>query len=315
MTTTTLGALIVLFHPSTAQLAAAASLRARCDVLLAIDNSPRPDANAVAMLGARAVPLTHNGNRNGIAGALNRGLAELFAAGANAVALFDQDSGVPPPFFDVMRGVCDAFGAKPFLLGPRIYDDNEARFLPELLTDGISVRRLRLDAGAGAQRCSFLITSGCVVSRGAFEALGGFSESLFIDHVDTEYCFRALLLDVPLYVVPALVLSHRIGEKRRHALGPLRITASNHAPMRRYYSARNATHIALAYGMRFPVALVPSLLTLWQVVQIVFCEADKRTKLRSIGVGVIDGLLGRLGPMEQVRPRLAARLACKEVRR
>ncbi|MGH8782707.1 glycosyltransferase family 2 protein [Paraburkholderia sp.] len=306
---TTLGALIVLFHPSKEELAHAVSLRTHCSSMLAIDNSPQPDVEAAAVLGASGVPLLHNGNRNGIAGALNRGLAQLFVAGADAVVLFDQDSSPPPEFFDVMRDTCSTLGAQPFLLGPRIYDDNEKRFLPEIVIDGLLVRRLRLDPGTRAQRCSFLISSGCVVSRRAFETLGNFVESLFIDHVDTEYCFRALLHNVPLYVIPQLVLPHRIGNKRRHRLGPFMLTSENHAPTRRYYTARNAMYIALKYGMRFPVAFSPNLWTLWQALQVLLFEADKIAKLRSILMGVADGLFGQLGPLETARPGLAAWLA------
>jgi rhamnosyltransferase len=306
---TTLGALIVLFHPGEEGLAHAVSLRGRCSAMLAIDNSPQPDVAMEAVLGASDVPLLHNGNRDGIAGALNRGLTQLFAAGADAVALFDQDSTPPPEFFNVMHGMCDALGSQPFMLGPRIYDDNEERFLPEIIIDGPRVRRLRLDPGARAQRCSFMITSGCVLSRNAFETLGTFAESLFIDHVDTEYCFRALLHNVPLYVMPLLVLSHRIGAKRRHRFGPFTLTAGNHAPARRYYSARNAMYIALTYGRRFPPAFIPNLLTLSQVFQVLLCEADKLAKLRGIMMGIADGLFGRLGPLETARPNLAAWLA------
>jgi rhamnosyltransferase len=307
---TTLGALIVLFHPGEEGLAHAVSLRTHCNAILAIDNSPQPDAATATALGAADVPLLHNGNRNGIAGALNRGLARLFAAGADAVALFDQDSTPPPEFFDVMRGMCETLGAQPFMLGPRIYDENEERFLPEIIIDGPwRVRRLRLDPGARAQRCSFLISSGCVVSRHAFETLGAFADSLFIDHVDTEYCFRALLSNVPLYVMPQLVLSHRIGAKRRHRFGPFTLTAGNHAPARRYYTARNAMYIALKYGRRFPVAFSPNLWTLCQALQVLLCEADKLAKLRGIVMGMADGLFGRLGPLETARPELAAWLA------
>ena len=104
----------------------------------------------------------------------------------------------------------------------RIFDENARSFLPELSTNGIGLRRLRIEPGASLQRCAFLISSGCVVSRDAFDVLGRFDETLFIDHVDTEYSFRALSRNVPLYVVPSLVLPHRIGAKQRHALGPLK---------------------------------------------------------------------------------------------
>lgn len=302
---TILGALIVLFHPGDEQIARAVAMRTACDRLLVIDNSPQPDPRVAQWLNEAGVALLHHGNRHGIAGAFNCGLSALFEQGADAVVLFDQDSEAPAGYFAVMRERCASLGDRAFLLGPRIFDENDQRFLPELATSGLAVERLSLRADATLQRCAFLISSGCVISRDAFARLGRFDEALFIDHVDTEYCLRALLRNVPLYVVPALVLSHRIGSRRRHKLGTFELTTMNHPGFRRYYSARNAMQLALQYGPRLPVAVVPNLLTLWQIAQIVLAEKDKLAKLKAIALGVWDGLFGRMGPLEKTRPRLA----------
>ncbi|WP_448166300.1 glycosyltransferase family 2 protein [Burkholderia ambifaria] len=304
---TTLGALVILYHPTDAQLAALGAWRHACDALLVVDNTPQPDARARALCVRDGIALLHHGNRGGVAGAYNAGLAALFRRDVDAVALFDQDSSVPAGYFATMRDVCAGLAARAFLAGPRIFDENARSFLPELATNGISLRRLRVAPDAPPQRCAFLISSGCVVSRAAFDLLGRFDETLFIDHVDTEYSFRALARNVPLYVVPSLVLKHRIGAKQRHAFGPFEMTSMNHSWQRRYYSARNAVQLGMQYGLRFPVAMVPNLLTVWQVVQIALVERDKRDKLAGILYGIADGLLGRLGPLERARPRLAAR--------
>lgn len=306
---TTLGALIVLFHPTDAQLARAAALRDVCDRLLVVDNSPQPDARAAALLKDAGIAVLHHGNRHGIAGAFNCGLHALFEQGVDAVALFDQDSETPRGYFDVMRERCASLGRHAYLLGPRIFDENDQRFLPELATSGLAVERLDVHADIALQRCAFLISSGCVVSHEAFATLGRFDESLFIDHVDTEYCLRALWRNVPLYIVPSLVLSHRIGARRRHRFGPFELTTMNHPAFRRYYGARNAMQLALQYGLRLPVAVVPNLLTLWQIVQIVLAEQGKRAKLTAIALGVWDGLFGHMGPLDRTHPRFAAKAA------
>lgn len=303
---TILGALIILFHPSEAQLARAVAMGGMCDRLLVVDNSPVPDARAAMMLGEAGVALLHHGNRNGIAGAFNCGLSALFDSGVDAVALFDQDSEAPADYFAVMRERCTSMSGRAFLAGPRIFDENDQRFLPELATSGLTVERLSIHTDSALQRCAFLISSGCVISREAFARLGRFDEALFIDHVDTEYCLRALLRNVPVYVVPSLVLLHRIGARRRHKLGSLELTTMNHPGFRRYYSARNAMQLALQYGLRLPVAIVPNLLTLWQIVQIVLLEQDKLAKLKAIALGLFDGFFGRMGPLELTRPRFAA---------
>jgi rhamnosyltransferase len=89
------------------------------------------------------------------------------------------------------------------MVGPRIFDEVVQDYLPMLESNGIAVRRLDMHEDAGMQRCMFLISSGCVISRAAFAKIGPFDEKLFIDHVDIEYCFRARANDVPLYATPA----------------------------------------------------------------------------------------------------------------
>ncbi len=262
---TTLGALVILYYPTDEQLSGLEALARDSDALAVIDNTPHEHAAArerVRALAARAhgearVVWRHHGNRGGVAGAYNAGLSALFAQGMEAVALFDQDSTVPAAYFARMRDACAQLGTQPgahagaFIAGPRIYDANEQRFLPELMTSGVAVRRVRVEGERAPQRCAFLISSGSVISRGAYARLGRFDEALFIDHVDTEYCLRALAHNVPLYVVPSLVLTHRIGARRRHKVGPFELTAMHHGWLRRYYGARNAMHWGCSTGCGF----------------------------------------------------------------
>ncbi|WP_418225317.1 hypothetical protein [Burkholderia pseudomallei] len=79
-----------------------------------------------------------------------------------------------------MRATGYATGAHAgaFIAGPRIYDANEQRFLPELMTSGVAVRRVRVEGERAPQRCAFLISSGSVISRGALRAARRFDEAL-----------------------------------------------------------------------------------------------------------------------------------------
>ncbi|MFM0290149.1 glycosyltransferase family 2 protein [Paraburkholderia megapolitana] len=303
----TLGALVVLYRPTDQQLLHVAGLRAHCASLLAVDNSPDARPEIPVMLNSVGIDYLHNANHGGIAGAYNRGLARLFAQGATAVALFDQDSRASDNFFAIMQASCARLGTQAFAIGPQIYDENAERFLPQMYSNGFTVRTLDVQADGPLQRCSFLLSSGAVISRLAYEQLGAFTEALFIDHVDTEYSLRALKRGVPFYLDPNLVLRHRIGEKRTHRFAFWQVTSMNHPAFRRYYMARNAMYLCRQYLRSFPVAIVPNLITLWQVVQVALFEQDKLTKLLGIGCGIVDGMRGRLGPLDQARPRLAAR--------
>jgi rhamnosyltransferase len=306
---TTLGAVVVLFHPTAEQVARVVELRGRCDDLVAVDNTPLPDDRLAILLEDHGIALIHEGNRNGIAGAHNRGLATLFERGVDAVALVDQDSVMPEDYFPVMREICTTLASQPFLVGPRIFEEAIQDYVPVLETNGITVRQLDMHEDGGMQRCATLISSGCVISRAAFAKIGSFDEKLFIDCVDTEYCFRARACGVPVYVTPALTLSHRIGALRRHKLGPYKTITLNHPWHRRYYNARNSVQLLLRHGRRYPIIFLLNLFTVREIFYIALLEDAKLAKLAGIMLGVVDGLSGRLGPIEHTRPRLVARFA------
>jgi rhamnosyltransferase len=304
-----LGALIVLFHPSEADLGRIKAVRRACDALIVIDNTPEPDPRAQALATRGSFTLLHRGNVDGLAGAYNAGLEKLFPH-VDAVALFDQDSTIPDTFFPTMRRVC-ADLAEPFMVGPRIFEENGRFFLGPVAmkTNGYMMWPFRVNPSATVERCAFLISSGCVISREAFRVLGRFDEALFIDHIDSEYSLRAQVRKVPRYLVPSLVLPHRIGNEQPHRIGPFVVMVTNHSWLRRYYSSRNVTWLTWRYGLRhFPfMILFFTGWQIWQIGEVALYEHDRWAKLKGMLYGIVDGWLGRLGPIEQTRPRLAAR--------
>ena len=67
-----------------------------------------------------------------------------------------------------------------------------------------------------------------------------FDEGLFIDSVDSEWCLRCRSKQIPIHVVPAAVMRHRVGN-RSIRLG--RFTILQHNPTRCYYQLRNCFHM------------------------------------------------------------------------
>ncbi|MBW6267176.1 rhamnosyltransferase, partial [Pseudomonas aeruginosa] len=259
-----MGVLVVLFNPGDDDLEHLGELAAAFPQLrfLAVDNSPHSDPQRNARLRGQGIAVLHHGNRQGIAGAFNQGLDALFRRGVQGVLLLDQDSRPGGAFLAAQWRNLQARNGQACLLGPRIFDRGDRRFLPAIHLDGLTLRQLSLDGLTTPQRTSFLISSGCLLTREAYQRLGHFDEELFIDHVDTEYSLRAQALDVPLYVDPRLVLEHRIGTRKTRRLGGLSLSAMNHAPLRRYYLARNGLLVLRRYARSSPLALLANLPTL-----------------------------------------------------
>jgi rhamnosyltransferase len=144
------------------------------------------------------------------------------------------------------------------------------------------------------------------MSTETYRTLGPFKEGYVIDHVDTEYSFRAVCKGVPVYINTSLVLKHEVGKRADHKVLFLKLIQWNTAPLRQYYSARNCIHISRRYGAQFPLLILINIITMQQILSIAIYEGDKRKKIVAMVGGIIDGLRGRYGSFETCRPRTFA---------
>jgi GT2 family glycosyltransferase len=299
-----LGALVVLFNPSKVHIQNLLRLRSLCANIVAVDNSPTSDAKLNEQLQAEDIDILPNFNRGGVAGAYNKGLERLIQKKCRILFIFDQDSEVPDDYFSKMLAACLGLDNPHFLIGPKVLDVNVNRYLPAHVIRRFSVKSLPItDQKRGLLSCSSIITSGSVMSSETYRILGPFLEGYFIDHVDTEYSFRAMCNKIPVYVNTSLVLKHEVGKRVSHKLWFWKLIQWNTGPLRQYYSARNCIHISRCYCVKFPLLILINIITLQQVFSVVFYEEDKRRKVAAMIAGITDGLLGRYGSFEASRPR------------
>ncbi|QNK67681.1 glycosyltransferase family 2 protein [Variovorax sp. PAMC26660] len=312
------GAVVVTYFPTDAQVANLHALAGSCARLCVVDNTPQAGDWHRALADA-GIHVLHNGNRGGIAGAFNGGIVELEARGAELFFLLDQDSKLPPGYFAAM---CEAAMAArnresegkedaAFLIGPLVHDTNLDALIPQF---GLKDKRvyqfdLRQPFTEPLVRCAFLISSGSLISRAAWARVGRFDERYVIDHVDTDYCMRALRRDVPLYLNPHVVLRHQIGQIEARSLFGWKIHFINYPAARRYYIARNALDLSRAHVRAFPAILFINVYTLKQILPMLMFERDRWRKSIALMVGFVDGLLGRLGGLSEVHPRVGKYLS------
>ncbi|MET3496382.1 glycosyltransferase family 2 protein [Variovorax boronicumulans] len=307
------GAVVVTYFPTDEQVANLHSLAASCPHLCVVDNTPQVEGWHPALVDA-GVSVLHNGNRGGIAGAFNCGIAELEARGAELFFLLDQDSKLPPGYFEAMcEAAMVARGRESeseedaaFLVGPLVHDTNLDALIPQFGLQGKRVYQLdlRRPFTEPLVRCAFMISSGSLISRGAWAKVGRFDERYVIDHVDTDYCMRALSRDVPLYLNPHVVLRHQIGDIQARSLFGWKIHFINYPAARRYYIARNALDLSRAHVRAFPAILFINVYTIKQILPMLMFERDRLKKTVALVLGCFDGLFGRLGGLGEAHPRV-----------
>lgn len=142
-----------------------------------------------------------------------------------------------------------------------------------------------------------VITSGTLTNAVVFEEIGPFRDELFIDLVDTEYCLRARRAGYRIVGACGATLVHRIGETRARSVLGIRIVATHHAPVRRYYLFRNSTIVMCKYFGIYPHWIIYHGLVLGQtLLGTILLERRKLATLRACYLGIYDGIRRKLGP-------------------
>ena len=242
-------AVVVTFNPDiTALLKLVSQLNKETDFII-IDNASGSfdELAASIIVYKRCIEMIRLSDNEGLAKALNRGIAWARSKSYEYVFLFDQDSSLCDLFVgrmiqahkDVSRFSEKGVAA----MGPRIINPQTMRQTPFKLFSKVFWRSDRNFAGLQKHFIAdFLITSGSLLMLSALEEIGDMKESYFIDNVDLEWCFRAKSLGFDLVGTDAAVLYHAIGERSSNPLVKAGLIAQ-HNPSRTYYSSRNRIHL------------------------------------------------------------------------
>ena len=188
----------------------------------------------------------------GLAKALNRGIAWARENGREFVFLFEQDSSLCDLFISRMLGAYHSASSRSSAniaaVGPRIINPQTMRQTPFKVFNRILFRADRTYLNAKTFFIAdFLITSGTLLVTQHLEKIGGMKENYFIDNIDLEWCFRAKSLGFALIGTDDAVLYHAIGERSLNPLVRAGFMAQ-HNPARTYYSSRNRIHL---YGVSY----------------------------------------------------------------
>jgi rhamnosyltransferase len=297
-------AAIVTFHPDEgwpARLDAVLREHAR---VVVVDNSTSPEARGfvTATLSTRpGTSLIAHSDNPGIGAALNLAFASLSAEGRSRVVAYDQDS-TPAPGFGEALAATAATRPRAAVVGANWTDPRRpghpALFLRPAGPFGLGFRRAPANTDLGGLLC--VITSGALFDLEVWRDLGGFDEGLFLDLVDTDYCLRARHAGHDIAASARAILLHHRGEKRPARLLGRDYHPAHTPPFRLRCLTRNRLILFRRNRLR-PVA--------WTVYELAYAfklvadallfEPHKRARFAAMLRGVLDGLLGRTGP---VRP-------------
>lgn len=222
--------IIVLFNPDRKEIENVKHLSGAFYGVV-VDNSPAPAFQCDTIGKMKYKPLRHN---VGIAKAQNEGIEILRKDGKSKyIVFFDQDSEFPDSYPQSI--------VNEYIRINKLHDDKLSCLGPIIIDKGDgeeykSAFHKVPAAEKGFVSKSEIISSGSCFSIKRFDEIGMFDERLFIDFVDTEWCFRSEALGYVCGQTTNLKLEHKVGNRKFH-LGRHIILLS--APFRYYYQYRN----------------------------------------------------------------------------
>jgi len=235
------------------------------------------------------VTLSKQDKNLGLGAAYNLAAEWARARHATHLLLLDQDS---VPLHGMVSALLEAFNqpGRVAAAGPLWRDSRSGE-------DGFFVRRERFGthkykpAAGEVVAVDFLISSGSLISLEALAEVGPFDETLFIEHVDTDWTLRARAEGYQLFGVADARLNHAFGEATLTAppLGRHR-RLFLYPPERNYYLLRNS--IVLWRRPYVPWRWV--FRDFWRTTALMLfyalCIPPRLTRIRSMFRGVCDGL-------------------------
>lgn len=294
-------ALIVCFHPDARLLLdLVQTILSQVSRTLVLNNGGMRDEllNELSALGA----IVHDmeGNK-GIASALNEGFSRAARNGVDFVVTFDQDSSpqaghvakLVEKWFELSS--TSGIGRKTGAIGPSFYDDRDKGFsYPFYVAEGFKVVKQFAADNKSLVRADALITSGMLVPISMWKDDLRFKDLLFIDFVDTEWCFRAKKAGYVHYGCFDVKMKHELSESS--PLIFLGLIILKYSPMRRYYHFRNCLYLVSRSYVPWPfrIRLVFGLLLRFVTVPAV--DDKPSASFKGIFSGVFDAIRGRFGP-------------------
>lgn len=279
-----IGAVVVLFHPDQLCLDRILTWSQHCDQLLLVDNSPTIWNALQDLLSLKSNTIyLHDGVNHGIANALNKALNHFAHHGFDWVLTMDQDS--TPPADIIPRLLHSAQSSSEW--------DRFALISPKHLIGAQSKQ-----SGQRVEPQLTLMTSGNLLRIKAWQDIGAFDETLFIDGVDDDFCLRARLKNWLTVQANDVIMPHSLGQLERRTIASRNYFPSNHSPLRRYYITRNRLILLLKYRTEFPEFSKNHLINiLRESMLIVLFEKQKISKLAMSILGVFHALMGRRGKL------------------
>lgn len=290
--------IIVTYNPSTGVLS---KLLASLDHFKTVQLVDNGSYNAIALKELCSkyenVQSSFLNSNIGLAEAQNKAIEELEDEVLDGafILLLDQDSVPIDNFIAVLYehaiGLMNA-DVKLAVIGPALVDTySDSRF--GFIRKG---KRFYIeDTTTSVFQCDGVNSSGSLIPLAVWKELGGNNPQLFIDHVETDWCFRVRAAGYVCYGTFDAAMSHSMGESTlRYWLFGWR-TMPDRTPERHYYLFRNSMFLQKQNYVPSSWKIKNTIKLLLTMGYFGVFHPQRIKQLLSMYIGIKDGVTGKFG--------------------
>ncbi|NUM57210.1 MAG: glycosyltransferase family 2 protein [Bdellovibrionaceae bacterium] len=245
----------------------------------------------------------------GTAGGYNLGAKKAWDLGSTHILLLDQDSECHRNMVAELlelESYLISQGKAVAVVGPYYLCKSNNQVAPFIQHEGYRIRRIYETSPEVISfisentpqspkkfvSCSYLISSGSLISKASWMAIKETNEGLFLDFTDIEWGLRATHLNYECFGSFNAKMFHLIGDDQISVLGR---KISLHSPLRHYYAFRNCVwlfqqdYVAFSTRVNYLVKLIPKLM----IYSLFSNQPWKQIKFMLLGI--FHGLLNKMG--------------------
>lgn len=259
-------------------------LKGKVDEIIVVDNGSKDKTISMLKELEGEITIIYLEENKGIAYALNKGINYSIKKGYNWILTLDHDSIITDDMIKNMLNCYESFDEdfkeKVAMLVPIHVEEKEYKSSDSNSSKVSSVSYMEVLTE---------ITSGALTKAEIYKNIGMYDEKLFIDLVDHDYCLYLNKKGFKIIQVKSAILIHNLGESVKKSLLGLKMTPTNHSPLRRYYMSRNRHYIWDKYKNDFPQwVLKDKRRFITENLKIILFEDSKIEKFKYIKNGIKD---------------------------
>ncbi|MCE3269385.1 MAG: gt2D [Burkholderiales bacterium] len=286
---------IVTYHPNVGHLEKLIMvLLHQVDRLLIIDNHSQDFSPTDLVPQSPKVEFILNTHNVGLATAYNQACETAKAQGFSHIILFDQDSLPAMNMVQVLYAEICKYNSKELVVaavGSKYRDIKGQAISPFVRIKGYHLERVDCNENEVVD-VDHLISSGSLIDLRALERIGYFTDQLFIDYVDTEWCLRARRHGLRILGVGNAFMDHSIGEEFLNVMGR---KLPMHTPLRLQYQFRNQVWLIKQPWVGWRWRIIDSIRCIKLIVVYIFFAPKKLSNLKAIAKGIFQGTTDKMG--------------------